>query len=133
MLLLNVGRYVTRQPWTIDRSASLSEAHSLMREHDIRHLPVLDNGELVGVLTQHDVYLLATIADFPFQALTVADAMTEHPYVVAADTRLDDVTEEMARHKYSSAIVAGPNGVEGIFTAIDACRAFTDVLRNIAL
>ena len=59
--------------------------------------------------------------------------MTESPYVVAADARLDDVTDEMARHKHSAAIVIGPDGVEGIFTAVDACRAFTDVLRNVAI
>lgn len=133
MLLLTVGRYITKQPYTIERTASLAEAHRLMREHGIRHLPVLEHGKLVGIVTQHDLHLLETIADFPLEAVTVDEAMTENPYIVTADTRLDEVTDTMAKRKYGSAIVTGRDGVEGIFTAVDACRAFADVLRNIAL
>ena len=52
-----VSQYMTKQPWTIDRYASLAQAHALMREHRLRHLPVLDRHELVGIVSVGDLHL----------------------------------------------------------------------------
>lgn len=125
-----IAHYMTKQPWTIQRKESLADAHRIMREHEIRHLPVMDNGELVGVVSFGDLQLLETIADLPLQAVDVDEAMTPNPFYVTADTAVDDVAEVMATHKYSSAIIMGPNGVEGIFTYIDACRALAELVRR---
>jgi CBS domain-containing protein len=56
--------------------------------------------------------------------------MTERPFVVPGDTPLEEVVEIMADHKYGSAIIAGRDGVEGIFTTADACRALVGVLQQ---
>ena len=130
MLMPSVSHYMTKQPWTIERTASLADAHRLMREHKIRHLPVLDEGRLVGVVTQRDLHLLETIGDVDTNESTVEEAMTEHPFIVTGDTALDDVVEIMADHKYGSVIVMGRAGVEGIFTAVDACHVLADILRR---
>jgi acetoin utilization protein AcuB len=126
----SVSRYMTQQPWTIARSAALHEAHSLMREHAIRHLPVVDNGELVGVVSLGDLHLLETLDTSALDEAQVGDAMQARPFIVTSDTALDDVVEIMANGKYGSAIVMGHQGVEGIFTMVDACRALADVLRK---
>lgn len=130
MLMPAVSRYMTRQPWTIGREESLAAAHRLMREHQIRHLPVLDGGRLVGIVSQGDLHLLETIAEFPLESVEIAEAMTPGPCVVPGDTPLDEVVEMMAAKKYGSVIVMGRDGVEGIFTTVDACRAFAAVLRG---
>ena len=130
MLMPAISRYMTRQPWTIDRQASLAEAHRLMREHQIRHLPVLDGERLVGIVSQGDLHLLETIAEFALESVEVAEAMTPGPCIVPADTPLDEVVEIMAQKKYGSVIVVGREGVEGIFTTVDACRAFAATLRR---
>jgi len=130
MLMPAVSRYMTKQPWTIERSASLAQAHQLMREHGIRHLPVLDNGRLIGIVSVGDLHLLETIADFELDSVDVGEAMTEHPCIVTGDMALDEVVEIMAEHKYGSVIVMGREGVEGIFTAVDVCRTLVDVLRR---
>lgn len=101
-----------------------------MREHDIRHLPVVDNGELVGVVSQGDLHLLETIAEFSLDDVEVDEAMTPSPFFVKPDAPVDDVAEVMAERKYSSAIVMGRDGVEGIFTYIDACRALAELVRR---
>jgi acetoin utilization protein AcuB len=120
---------MTKQPWTIERSAPLAQAHALMREHQLRHLPVLDEGELVGIVSVGDLHLLETIADFSLEEIPVDEAMSEHPFVVTGDMPLDEVAEIMADKKYGSAIVAGREGVEGIFTTTDACRALASILQ----
>ena len=125
-----VSHYMTRQPWTIDRKEPLAEAHRVMREHGIRHLPVMEDGRLIGIVSQGDLHLLETIAEFPLESVEVMEAMTPNPFIVTGDTPLDEVVEIMADKKYGSAIVMGRDGVEGIFTTVDACRAFAEALRR---
>ena len=125
-----ISHYMTTQPWTIERSATLADAHAIMREHLIRHLPVLDKGRLIGVVSQGDLHLLESIAEFDLETVSVDEAMTAHPFIVTADMALDEVVEIMAKHKYGSVIVMGREGVEGVFTAVDACRVLADVLRR---
>jgi acetoin utilization protein AcuB len=128
-----ISHYMTKQPWTVARSASLADAHQLMREHQLRHLPVLDNGALVGLVSLGDLHLLETIGDFALQDIAVEEAMTERPFVVTGDMPLDEVVDIMASKKYGSAIIAGREGVEGIFTTVDACRALASVLQRVQL
>jgi acetoin utilization protein AcuB len=126
-----VSAYMTAKPYTIDRRATLAEAHKVMRLHGIRHLPVLDDGELCGIVSERDLTLYESGGGDPEQALVNA-AMSDCPFIVTADTALDEVVEIMGDHKYGSVVVMGRGGVEGIFTAVDACRALAEVLRTAA-
>jgi acetoin utilization protein AcuB len=125
-----ISHYMTKQPRTIERTATLAAAHALMRQHHIRHLPVVEGTKLVGVVSVGDLHLLETVADFPLDSVNVDEAMSEHPFIVTGDTALDDVVEIMANKKYGSVIVMGREGVEGIFTTDDACRVLAEVLRT---
>ena len=126
----SISKFMVPQPWTIGRHATLDEAHKLMRDHRIRHLPVVEDGTLVGIVSQRDLHLLESVAEFPLDSVDVEEAMTPNPFVVTSDTALDEVLDIMADHKYGSVIVMGRDGIEGIFTAVDACRAFAEILRR---
>ncbi len=131
MLMPPVSRYMTAKPVTILRTATLAEAHRILREHAIRHLPVVDDaGNLCGIVSQRDLHLIETLSDVDPAAVRVEEAMVEHPFIVTGDNALDEVVEIMGEHKYGSVVVMGRSGVEGIFTAVDACRAFTEILRR---
>ena len=54
----SIEHWMTKSPVSIGHDQHLSVAHKFMREHSIRHLPVLDNGKLVGVLSQRDLFFL---------------------------------------------------------------------------
>jgi CBS domain-containing protein len=130
-MAIPVSDYMTPQPWTIEVKQPLAQAHQLMRDHSIRHLPVLDHGRLVGIASRGDLHLLETIAEFPLESVEVGEAMTDHPYVVRGETPVIDVAEIMAKRKYGCAIVVNDDGlVEGIFTTIDALGVLVDVLRR---
>ena len=121
-----IARYMTRQPWTIGSRASVFDATLRMREHGIRHLPVVDDGRVVGIVSDRDItWVQSTYRD---PATKVHEAMTERPYVVGRDALLADVARHMSAHKYGSAVVASDGTVEGIFTAVDACRALAELL-----
>jgi acetoin utilization protein AcuB len=125
-----VQRYMTVNPTVISSHRTLSEAHQTMREHGIRHLPVVDAGKLVGVVSQRDLYLLETLHGVDATSETVEEAMTPEPYTVPPDASIEEVAREMAQHKYGCAVVLDNGKVVGVFTTVDALRAFADLLET---
>lgn len=119
---LTAGALMTAQPFTIGRDQSLSTAHRMMRTENVRHLPVLEHGELIGIVSLSDLYFLETIRGVAIDDDRVEDAMTLEPYVVAPDTPISEVAEAMARHHHGCAIVVERGKVAGVFTASDALR-----------
>ena len=117
-----VGALMTPQPLTIGRKESLSTAHRLMRTHHIRHLPVLERGELIGVVSQRDLYFLETIRGVDIDEDLVEDAMSSETYAVTPDAPIATVARQMARHRYGCAVVIERRKVVGIFTVTDALR-----------
>lgn len=119
---LAIQDVMTPQPITIGRVESLATAREMMRLNDCRHLPVLEHGELVGVITRRDLYLLETIARVDLTKDMVDDAMVTDAYSVPPDAPLDEVAAEMAAQKYGCAVVIERGRVIGIFTTTDALR-----------
>lgn len=127
-----VSRFMTRKPYTVEPTAPLADAHALMRQHHVRHLPVVDRaGNLCGIVSERDLHLLETLSDVDPENAHVDEAMVERPFVVTGDTPLDEVVEIMGDHRYGSVVVAGHAGVEGIFTATDACQALAQILHRV--
>jgi acetoin utilization protein AcuB len=123
-----IQKYMTTDVQTIGDAQPMSVAHQLMREQRIRHLPVLHQGKLVGVLSDRDLNLIETLRDVDPRQVPVSEAMTPDPYVVSPDAALDEVVSTMAAKKYGSAVVSDHGRVVGIFTTVDACSAFADLL-----
>jgi acetoin utilization protein AcuB len=126
-----ISAFMTKSPHTVGRSQTLAHAHEVMRKHHIRHLPVLDGGKLVGLVTERDLRLIETLKDVDPSQVTVDEAMSQEVYSVTPDALLADVAKAMAEHKYGSAIVmeAGAK-VVGIFTTVDAMSALSDLLQK---
>ncbi len=123
-----IGELMTRCPHTIGSDQKLAVAHRLMREHGLRHLPVLRGGRLVGVLTQRDLYFLESLSGVDAAIDTVTDAMTSDVYTVGPQQRVRDVARAMADNKYGCVVVVDHGTVVGIFTATDALRHLADML-----
>ncbi len=122
-----IQKYMTAMPHSIRRDSPIGNAVSLMRDNQIRHLPVLEGGHLLGVVTDRDVKLASSFDGA--ERLTAEDVMTPDPYTVSPDTPAADVAREMAAHKYGCAIVRQDNGkVVGIFTAVDGMRVLGEIL-----
>jgi acetoin utilization protein AcuB len=118
-----VEEFMTSSPVVIASRRSLADAHRLMRERGFRHLPVVDDGRLVGLVSQRDLYLLETLHGVDPATETVGEAMSDSPYTVAPDAPLDDVAARMAERKLGSAVVVERGAVVGVFTTVDALRA----------
>jgi acetoin utilization protein AcuB len=127
---LAVKRFMTAGPHVVSSEKTLAQAHQTMREKGIRHLPVVDAGKLVGVVSQRDLYLLETLKGVDVARETIDEAMTADPITVAPDAPLDEVAEMMAARKHGSAVVVDRGAVVGIFTTTDALKALVAVLRG---
>ena len=125
-----ISKYMTTSPHTIGVDQPMAHAHKLIREHRIRHLPVLRGGQLIGVLSDGDLHLIETLKDVDPEKVLVEDAMTQTPYFVSPETPLDEVVGNMAEHKYGCVVVMQNHKVVGIFTTVDACRAFAEMLHG---
>jgi acetoin utilization protein AcuB len=125
-----VRSFMTAGPVVIASQRTLADAHQLMREHGVRHLPVVDDGRLAGVVSQRDLYLLETVRRVDAASERVSEAMSPDPYTTSPDAPLDEVAREMAEHRYGSAVVVEGGVVVGMFTTTDALRALGMVLRR---
>ena len=114
---------------TIDASDTMLDATKIMKEHGIRHLPVLSKGKLVGILTDRDLkkaspseattlevhellYLLAN--------LKVEEIMTKNPFTVPADYSVEEAAEILLANKISGLpVVNGEGDVVGMITQTD--------------
>lgn len=126
-----VSRHMSIQPWTIRHDATLRQAMLMMREHQVRHLPVLDGGKLVGLVSIRDIHLVEGMGGVDPDAVRVEEAMSSDVYTVREGSGLAEVMEQMADRGLGSAVVVDAREhVRGIFTTIDALQAFCDVLRR---
>ncbi|HEY6878609.1 MAG TPA: CBS domain-containing protein [Polyangiales bacterium] len=123
-----VQQYMSRSPLTIGRDQPLSRAHAVMREHAIRHLPVLEGGSLIGMLSQNDLYLVESLPDVDARQVSVEEAMSREVYAVPPETPLVDVARTMADSKLSSAVIMQGQHVLGVFTGVDLARALARLL-----
>jgi acetoin utilization protein AcuB len=126
----SVQKYMTTTPISISHDQTIAQATALMREHAIRHLPVLRAGKLAGILTDRDIKLIEALSNVSPGETTVQGAMTDELYTVSPETPLDEVTSSMAEGKFGSAIVVQNGKVVGIFTTVDVCRAMSDLLKS---
>ncbi len=120
--------YMTASIHSIGAEQTVAKAHAVMREHKIRHLPVLHGGQLVGIVSDRDLYWVETLSDVDDNAMRVDEAMTQIPYAVEPETPLRQVIREMEQHKYGSAVIMKHEKVIGVFTTTDALRALGDAL-----
>ena len=126
-----IDQVMTSSPHSVGADRPLSTAHDLMRQHSIRHLPVMKGGRIVGVLSDRDIDFALRVEGKADSALKVEDAFTAEVYMVQASTSLAEVVTNMAERRIGCALVVNEREqLRGIFTAVDACRVLGEVLRT---
>lgn len=127
-----VCHVMTPFPFAVERDSGVLEARRMMLEQKVRHLPVVHEHELVGLISDRDIKLmLGPEFDYPDpRELRVSDVMVEKPYSTDLETPLGQVLRHMADHHIGAALITRQGRLAGIFTATDACRLFADALRE---
>ena len=121
--------FMTANPAIIGPGMDLRRALELMHGWKVRHLPVVKDSSIVGVLSERDIYRVQarnSSANF-----VVGDAMTSPAFLVRGSSTLATVAEVMAEERLGSAIVTDDNEeVIGIFTTTDALQILAKILKG---
>lgn len=126
----HVQKYMTYVPKTIDHDQTVGHAKDLMKKLHVRHLPVMRDGQLIGVLTERDINLVLQFVSANPEKLKVEDACSAEPYSTGPMTPLNEVASYMAEKKIGSALIVDNGKLIGIFTEIDAFRALADIFET---
>lgn len=117
-------------PYTIGVNQTLKVAISMLKEHNVRHLPVKENNSLVGILTERDINFALRVDKKNPEELKVKDAYLGEPYVVTPDTLVSIVAAKMAHEHIGCTLIVENEELVGIFTTVDACRLLSELLSD---
>ncbi len=122
-----MNAHMVRSPYVADPEMSPKEALDIMKELDFRHLPVVSEGRLKGIVSERDLREATQLSQA--DQLRLEDVMKTDVYCVQKDTPLKRVILEMTDRKLGSVIVLNTRKeVVGIFTTIDALRILSEFL-----
>lgn len=130
---------MTKDPITITRETTIAEALELMRKHNIRRLPVLEEGKLIGIVTDRD---LSEVSPSPATSLSVfeinyllakmkiKDVLPKNKEVITIhpDAYVEEAALLMREHKIGALPVLEGERLVGIITETNIFDAFVDLL-----
>jgi len=119
-LLIEADSQMTRKLVMVSPQDSLAKAKALMDSHDFRHVPVVEEGKLVGILSNNEVRWHGHLT------ATVADAMTPNPITVTPETTIDESARLLLRRKISAVLVVDAGAPVGIITTSDILKLFLE-------
>jgi len=123
---------MTKDVISVDVNDSMQDAARLIRKHKIKRLPVMENGKLVGIITDRDLKR-ASASDvttleihellFLISEIKISDIMTKDPITIPLDYTIDEAAQILLEHKLSGAPVVDDEGqVTGVITQTDIFR-----------
>lgn len=126
-----VEEFTTPTPVTATENESIDRLNDLMKLYDIRHLPIVKNGRVIGIISDRDLRVASGLSMREKINICAADIMVADPVTVSAGATLDEVAFEMSQKKIGSVLVNDENDeFLGIFTVTDALNALVEITRS---
>ena len=142
----SIGKYggmkvvdvMTKDPLIMVPSETIAQADELMAVNKIRQLPVVNERELIGIITDRDIrsFLSGSLFSAPEareKALhtKIGDVMTRDPLTLSPDDELREAVELLINEKVGGIpVVDGAEGIVGIVTYVDVLRCFLNRLQE---
>jgi len=124
--------WMTKQVITIDANDSINNAIHLLKKHNIMMLPVMEQGKLVGIVTDRDLKSASASNAISLEMLEllyliskikIKDIMTKNPITVPLDYTIEETAEILLKHKISGVPVIDHHGdIVGTITQNDIFR-----------
>jgi acetoin utilization protein AcuB len=127
-----VGAVMTSFPYFVEVHHTAAIMERMMDEHNIRHLPVQENGKVIGIVSERDLHhhIKREAPAAEKDRIQARDIMVPHPYIVPFRAPLNEVVFEMAKRRIGSVIVQRQGKLAGILSAIDVCRILGEYLES---
>lgn len=130
-----VKEVMSKKVTTVKKDQTLAKAHDLMVKHSIRHLPVVDNKRLLGIITESDLRSAilqqnsSSNEDYvPHSKMKISDYMTEDPLTVSPETNIEDAALLIYREKIGAVPVTSNDKLVGIISILDILGLFIDMM-----
>ncbi|MBI4479265.1 MAG: CBS domain-containing protein [Acidobacteria bacterium] len=132
-----VRDYMTPQPEALEASQNLLEAVLLLRKSGFRHIPVLDQGQLAGVISERDLWRFSPTMLIPlspqdynrvFEETRIGKVMTRDPQTIAPDAPLFQAVNLLFQNRLGCLPVMDADQLVGIITVRDMLRALNDLI-----
>jgi len=129
-----VGKRMTRNPRTVSPGDPLSAAAQIMREHRFNHLPVVEGGKLVGILSDTDLRnasldaMARGVGEGPPGDRPVREVMRTEVWSLTPEDSVEDALLVISREKFGALPVLSGDRLVGIITKMDLLNAFVDIL-----
>ena len=134
---MRIRDVMTKNPITVDSETLVLDAQKIMKENNIRRLPVVDNGNLVGIVTQHDLLqaspspatsLSIHELNYLLAKMKVKEVMKKNPFTLSPDTPFEEALRIGQDRKIGSFPVMDKGKLVGIITESDTVRFLTRAL-----
>ena len=118
---------MSREVVTVSKKAGIAEALGLLKEHSIRHLPVIEDEQVIGLVTENDLH--GAVFPAMLEELTVKDVMNSRPVTVDIDAPLEEAARLIYYNKVGGLPVVDQAGsLKGIITMVDMLLALIDLM-----
>ena len=114
-----IKNFMTQNPVILSPEEDIKVAFNLLSDKHVRQAPVLEDGTLIGIVTDRDLRM-AIVQDLKTPNLTVSNVMTPNPKTVSEDEPLQSAANIIAENKFNALPVVSPDGrLVGIITTTD--------------
>jgi acetoin utilization protein AcuB len=117
-------------PVTVSSDTPISEVLKLLYANDLRHLPVVEQDRLIGIISDRDVREVATPALLPSEsnellALPTRNLMAANPLTVDSEANVTQVIDQLITGRIGAVPVVAPGSQDlvGIISYVDVLRA----------
>ncbi|MDX6516996.1 MAG: hypothetical protein QOH73_2662 [Gaiellaceae bacterium] len=118
-----VQEVMTSNPSTVESSTPIVEAAEIMRREDVGSVPVVEDGRLVGILTDRDIVLRAVAEARDPRTVTCGDIASRHIATIDPHQTIEDAERLMAMHQVRRLPVCEEDGrLVGIVAQADVVR-----------
>ena len=123
---METTKRMTSKVISVGPDEKLSQVRAFMDSGNFRHVPVVEEGKLIGILSDRDIRSHAGA----LESTCASAEMTANPVTVDPTTTVEEATRLMLRLKISAVPVVEDGKPVGILTTSDILRAFLDVQRS---
>jgi CBS domain-containing protein len=131
-----ISSLMSKEVITLNLSDSLYSAEKRMKINHIRHMPVVDGDNLIGLLSLSDLQRISFIdayskegtEDTPvYNMLSIKDMMIKNPLTAKPDTTILEVSKLLASKEFHSLPVVDKDKLVGIITTTDLLNFFINL------
>ncbi len=124
-----ISKIMTSSVFSLKKGDDLFAAEEMFKKHKIRHLPVLENGQIVGILSQTDLARISFVDNFGgdegdvdtavYNMLTLDQVMKQKPITIQTNQTIREAAEILSKNEFHALPVVEEGKLVGIVTTTD--------------